>query len=188
MPTKMKKDDDEDDDLKDLLTSSSSTKKSNNKNSTRNVPGYYAGPKMSLMEFGSAYIAMMCFYYPICCCCLFFILLIGFTVLLSTFFFNPVELYGDAVFGNIQHDHTNIASVYDLKMGDIDHWCLGGTNDNCLCEDPLQPVGRINHKSWIQAFKANKAIITQSMASSTPLDVAFLGESISTYIVTWSRY
>jgi hypothetical protein len=185
-PSKMKKDDDED--LQDLL-SSSSTKKSTTKQhetssqntrttSRRNVPGIYAGPKMSLWEFASAYISMMCFYYPTCCGCCAFLVLLQFVVLLSTFLVNnPVQTYGDI----IGHDHSNIHSVYDLRMGDIDHWCLGGGNDNnCLCEDPLQPVGRINHKSWIQAYKANQRIVADTRASNARLDVVFLGESVST--------
>lgn len=186
-PSKMKKDDDED--LKDLLSSSRPQQESNNGSSRnggnakqRNVPGLYKGPKMSLVEFGSAYISMMCFYYPTCCGGLVLVILIGLMVLLSTFFVNPVQTYGDAGL----HDHSNIHSAYDLKMGDIDHWCLGGGNDHCPCEDPLQPVGRSHHKSWLQAYKANQRLIASSLAAQQRLDVVFLGESVSTYTIYYT--
>lgn len=165
MPPKVKKDDDED--LKDLLGSDKRQRQQG-----KTIPGYYAGPNMSLFEFCSSYISMMCFYYPTCCGALAFLVLIGFLVLLSTFMVNPMQTYGD-----IGHDHSNIQSKYDLDMGNIAHWCLGGGNDRCLCEDPLQPVGRVNHKSWIQAYKANLKLVAG--ASHSKLDVAFLGESIS---------
>ena len=37
--------------------------------------------------------------------------------------------------GVVSHDWTTVESAYDLKAGDIDHWCLTGDDSSCRCED-----------------------------------------------------
>ena len=93
--------------------------------------------------------------------------------------------------GVVTHDWTSVSSAYDLKAGDIDHWCLTGDDSSCRCEDPLQPADRGEYKSWAQAHKANKKLIAKYATTGDPItgtfggdlsrpsvDVAFLGESL----------
>lgn len=49
---------------------------------------------------------------------------------------------------------SNIRSEYDLHIGDVDHWCLMGGNDDCPCEDPTEPSFR-QWKGWLKAHTSN---------------------------------
>jgi hypothetical protein len=120
--------------------------------------------------------SIWCLYYPKTCgtlvlgsIALFLVILVNLDRL------NPVQVYG-----TMSRDHFTIRSIYDVKMGDIDHWCLGGGNVDCTCQDPLTPVHRGEYKSWIEAWKANRRMLEryQSAVESAKLDVVFLGESI----------
>jgi hypothetical protein len=135
----------------------------------------YYGRKMSFTEYCSSYISVMCHYYPKSCGCFILCILWTIMVILASMIWNPTEEYG-----HIHHDHSNIKSKYDLSMGDIDHWCLGGGDDRCGCEDPLIPLNRVEYRSWVEAFKANRKVLKmyQDPLQSPEVDVAFLGESI----------
>jgi hypothetical protein len=80
-------------------------------------------------RYVTAYVSLLCYYHPWLCTGL----ALGVGVLLLTslvnVLFNPVKTYGVML-----HDHSNIKSAYDLSMSQIDHWCLGGGNEDCLCE------------------------------------------------------
>ena len=92
--------------------------------------------------------------------------------------FNPtIEL------GNLHHDHSNIKSKLDLKVSEIDHWCLAGDDDSCTCDNPLIPSPRLDHKSWIVAYKGNRKKVDTYVQMNQNPDVAFVGESISKYYV-----
>ena len=84
--------------------------------------------------------------------------------------------------GVVSHAWTNVKSVYDLKAGDISHWCLDGGDSSCRCEDPLVPADRGEFKSWSKAHAANKRLINRYTDPYSPdsgdVDVAFLGESL----------
>jgi len=136
------------------------------------------GRKMNFAGYASSYISIMCLYYPKACGCLTILVLLTIMALLASLIYNPTE-----EFGHIHHDHSNIRSKYDLSMADIDAWCLGGGNDNCQCEDPLVPLNRVEYRSWVEAFKANRKVLKrfQDPLKRTDVDVAFLGESIGTY-------
>ena len=56
---------------------------------------------------------------------------------------------------HINHDYTAITSKYDLTLGAIDHWCLQGDDNNCRCEDPLEPMGKRSSPKWVQQHKEN---------------------------------
>ena len=135
----------------------------------------YYGRKMAFTEYCSSYISVMCHFYPKCCGCFIISILLTMMISLANFIWNPTEVYGD-----IHHDHSNIKSKYDLSMGSIDHWCLGGGDDRCGCEDPLIPLNRVEYRSWGEAFKANRKVLKkfQDPMQSPTVDVAFLGESI----------
>jgi hypothetical protein len=136
----------------------------------------YYGRTMSCTEYFCSHFSMLCYYYPCTCGSLVVIVIIAILMLLVSLMLNPMQEYG-----TISHDHSNIQSVYDLSMGAIDHWCLGGGDTHCTCEDPLTPISRVEHKSWTEAFKANRKLLKrfQDPHESATLDVVFLGESIS---------
>ena len=55
--------------------------------------------------------------------------------------------------GVVSHDWTNVNSQYDLKAGDINHWCLAGDDSSCRCEDPLLPADRGGELSaWLDVW------------------------------------
>jgi hypothetical protein len=128
--------------------------------------------QIPLLDYVSSYISMLCYYYPVMCGFFFFFMISSIMMLLGNMVLNPTE-----EFGVIKHDHSNIQSKYDLSMGEIDHWCLGGGDNDCKCEDPMVPVSRAERKSWVQSFKNNRKLVKQYQ-ESTDLDVAFLGESV----------
>ena len=135
----------------------------------------YYGRTVSISEYCVSHVSMLCFYYPRVCGFLVAMVLVVILVFLASLMINPTREYG-----SIKHDHSNIKSVYDLSMGAIDHWCLGGDDKHCACEDPLVPMSRVEYKSWIEAFKVNRKIVKRFEDPSASLDVAFVGESIST--------
>lgn len=55
---------------------------------------------------------------------------------------NPFEA------ARIGHDYTAVTSKYDLTLGSIDHWCLHGDDNNCKCEDPLEPMSKRSSQKW----------------------------------------
>ena len=62
---------------------------------------------------------------------------------------NPFEA------AHISHDYTTITSKYDLTLGSIDHWCLVGDDNNCRCEDPLEPMSKRGSHKWDEQHKEN---------------------------------
>jgi hypothetical protein len=144
-----------------------------NKGSYRPFPSVRQIP---FLDYLSSYLSMLCYYYPVMCGLFFFFAVSTTMVLIGNLVLNPTE-----EFGIIKHDHSNIQSKYDLSMGEIDHWCLGGGNEKCKCEDPLVPVSRAERKSWVQAFKGNRKLVKQyqdDAEGTDKVDVAFLGESV----------
>lgn len=141
------------------------------KGGTRPFPSIRQIP---LLDYVSSYMSMLCYYYPVMCGFFFFFAVSTIMMLLGNMVLNPTE-----EFGVIKHDHSNIQSKYDLSMGEIDHWCLGGGDKDCKCEDPMVPVSRAERKSWVQSFKYNRKLVKQYQDSADmELDVAFLGESV----------
>lgn len=123
--------------------------------------------QMTCCDFITSYTIMLCHYYPKCCGCLMLSLLLVMMLLLTNFVFNPVQ-----ELGVVDDHHFDIHSKYDLTIGKVDHWCLRGGNDRCRCEDPLQPLGRMEHLSWVESVKANRLLLDPAV------DVAILGESV----------
>ena len=68
----------------------------------------------------------------------------------------------------------------DLKLEDIDHWCLNKDVTDCKCSNPLTPMPRYNHYSWTHAYHQNvrAARNIKKDRSYRDLDVVFLGDSI----------
>jgi len=65
----------------------------------------------------------------------------------------------------ILHDWSAVSSALDLKLGNIDHWCLRGGDDACRCEDPLIPSARSEAKAWGSAHGRNKKAVGEAIAA-----------------------
>mmetsp|Transcript_28183 Transcript_28183/g.41628 ORF Transcript_28183/g.41628 Transcript_28183/m.41628 type:complete len:427 (-) Transcript_28183:52-1332(-) len=80
---------------------------------------------------------------------------------------------------SITHDYTNTNdhSFFNLKMKDVDHWCLSGGNDDCSCDDPTDPMSKIESKAWRKAFRYNHKIVKdEENYVASHVDVVFLGD------------
>lgn len=130
---------------------------------------------VSLSDYIFAYISLCCHYHPWFCSVILFGIVTLALMLLANLVANPMQEYGI-----LNHDHFNINSKLDLSMGKIDHWCLGGGNDHCRCEDPLTPTSQLERRVWVEAFRQNKRDIQKyrDPLKALELDVAFLGSSI----------
>ncbi len=124
---------------------------------------------MSCCDFVISYTIQLCQYYPKCCACCTTTLLVVFGLLLSNLLYTRAPPVLD------EHAVLQIHSKYDLTINQVDHWCLKGGNENCRCEDPLQPIGRTEHASWVQAVKANQQLVKEAPAD---VDIAIVGESV----------
>lgn len=137
--------------------------------------GSGGGGLCSLCSLISAHLSYLCWAYPGVCGCLACIMMFVCMSALVTEMVNPKQQ-----FGVVQHDWTTVSSIYELDAGKIDHWCLGGGNEGCRCEDPLVPTSRAELRSWTEAYKDNKAMIEKYMDDHlvmADLDVAIVGES-----------
>eukprot|EP00591_Stephanopyxis_turris_P009166 CAMPEP_0195508398 /NCGR_PEP_ID=MMETSP0794_2-20130614/1612_1 /TAXON_ID=515487 /ORGANISM="Stephanopyxis turris, Strain CCMP 815" /LENGTH=420 /DNA_ID=CAMNT_0040635343 /DNA_START=120 /DNA_END=1382 /DNA_ORIENTATION=- len=79
----------------------------------------------------------------------------------------------------IKHDYSDVQSVYDLKLGSIDHWCIYGGDDGCTCDDPLEGTSHAERRGWIKTHKKNLERIDQTFSDNREIDVAFIGDSIT---------
>jgi hypothetical protein len=131
-------------------------------------------PCFNLLSLSCLYMSYCCEYAPKCCCGLAILALVVPAYFIVMTLLNPTEL-----FGVVANDYTSITSQYDLSVGKIDHWCLKGDNDSCMCEDPLQPQPRGEFRAWTKAHNANKAVVKATMdAGNLSPDIAFLGASV----------
>ncbi|KAL7530652.1 hypothetical protein ACHAXR_006461 [Thalassiosira sp. AJA248-18] len=74
----------------------------------------------------------------------------------------------------IGHDYTAVKSKYDLTLGAIDHWCLHGDDNNCRCEDPLEPMSKRSSHKWDEQHRENikvaLAALTNMMSNADGSD------------------
>jgi len=98
-----------------------------------------------------------------CSCCAVTTIILVLCTLVGSIM-NPTSHYGD------------VSSQFDLQQGKIDHWCLGGGDDSCRCEDPLVPTSRGEFQTWTKAHFANKDLLDTIQNNNTR--VAFVGESL----------
>ena len=136
----------------------------------------HSNNRMSLTDFISSYISMLCYYYPKTCAACTVTALLAVMCGLGLLLINPTQELG------VVHHHANIRSKYDLTLGQVDHWCLRGGDDRCQCEDPLVPLSRSEHLSWVQAFKANRQMLQtrlqEQQQQKQDINIAFVGESV----------
>jgi hypothetical protein len=131
-------------------------------------------PCFNLLSLCCLYMSYCCEYAPKCCCGLAMVALV-----VPAYFIVMTLLNSTEQFGVVAHDYTSITSQYDLSIGKIDHWCLQGDDDSCMCEDPLQPQPRGEFRAWTKAHEANKAAIKETIDAGTPSpEIAFLGASV----------
>ncbi|KAL3823778.1 hypothetical protein ACHAXA_011565 [Cyclostephanos tholiformis] len=83
---------------------------------------------------------------------------------------NPFEA------ARIEHDYTSIASQYDLTLGFIDHWCLRGDDNNCKCDDPLEPSSRRSNPKWEAQHKENIKVAQAALTASLSNGYGDFGE------------
>jgi hypothetical protein len=168
---------DDDSDLADLLGEQQRHNGNGKTPSPRRNTWFYPRGNAGIFEYISAYISLCCYYHPVICGSIVVLLAAVVVLLLTNLVFNPIEEFG--VIHNAQA-LASIQSKYDLTMGKIDHWCLEGGDENCFCEDPLTPMSRIEHRSWVEAFNTNKKIVGRfkNPLEAVDLDVAFLGDSV----------
>ena len=84
---------------------------------------------------------------------------------------NPTEEFG------VVSDFSDVTSNLDSSVGLIDHWCLRG-DDDCKCEDPLQPQARAELPQWARAHVKNKEIVSDAVQQNKAIDIAFVGSSV----------
>ena len=76
----------------------------------------------------------------------------------------------------------NVQSKYDLKLGNIDHWCIDGTDETCpFCSDPTEASNHMESKGWARCFGRNKhlAMAAAKGANAQKVDVVFLGDGLT---------
>mmetsp|Transcript_12256 Transcript_12256/g.19338 ORF Transcript_12256/g.19338 Transcript_12256/m.19338 type:complete len:471 (+) Transcript_12256:163-1575(+) len=131
-------------------------------------------PCYNLLSLCCLYMSYCCEFAPKCCCGLAMLAIVVPAYFIVMTLLNPTEQ-----FGIVANDYTSITSQYDLSVGKIDHWCLQGDNDSCMCEDPLQPQPRGEFRAWTKAHEFNKAAIKDMIDAGNPSpDIAFLGASV----------
>lgn len=156
----------------EIVSTGTTPKSSSSSKKVKKFYKTYYGRTISVSEYCRSHLSMICYYYPYTCGFTVMLLLMIVMIMLASLMFKPVQ--------TIKHDYSNIKSKYDPRMGMIDHWCLGGGNDDCLCADPTVPLDRHEYKSWIEAFKSNRKLVKRfaDKVEGSTLDVAFVGESI----------
>lgn len=84
--------------------------------------------------------------------------------------------------------YDEIKSGLELKLKDIDHWCLDGGDESCpKCDDPTQPISRGEQNGWKRAFMRNTKLAGDfgrrensgdNVQARAQPDVVFLGDSL----------
>ena len=69
----------------------------------------------------------------------------------------------------IDHDYSSIRSKYDLTLGSIDHWCLQGDDNECQCEDPLEPMSKRTSHKWEEQHRENIKVATAALMKLTTM-------------------
>jgi lysophospholipase L1-like esterase len=78
----------------------------------------------------------------------------------------------------IKHDYSEIKSSLELKLGQIDHWCLaGGDNDCPRCDDPTKATHRMDNRGWGRAHQMNIKDAKNIVEGNGEIDVVFLGDN-----------
>lgn len=184
-----------DDDLQDLVTKK---KKNISKNDNNNSGGssnnlqHYISILLDTINYHLQYV---CYFFPILSSIITISIVSIFLWLFIGCIINPMEEYG------VIDEYYNITSKLDLQMTQIKHYCLGGDSEDniCICDDPLIPISRNEHNSWIVAYHdnlkklklysnevpgghTNISIESLSTIPKQQPDIVFLGESVSKYI------
>jgi len=71
-----------------------------------------------------------------------------------------------------KRDYTHLDLDFNFRASQIGHWCLFGDDDECPCEDFIDPVDRAGRRGWKDAQWANVARIDPAKR----YDVVFLGD------------
>jgi hypothetical protein len=86
------------------------------------------------------------------------------------------ERRGTAVTRNrLNHDYSHLDFDYSLRAAALDHWCLWGGDDQCLCDDFTEPASREERRGWPEAHRAN----VDRIDPRARYDVVFYGDEIT---------
>lgn len=91
------------------------------------------------------------------------ILAISVSIAFSSYFKSHRKTTNAFRHAHIEHDYTSIQSKYDLTLGSIDHWCLHGDDNECRCEDPLEPRSKRSSHKWENQHKENIKVATEAL-------------------------
>jgi hypothetical protein len=83
-------------------------------------------------------------------------------------FRSPVER------NRLQTDYSKIDMHYNFKGAKIDHWCLWGGDDKCVCDDFNDPIDRSGTKDWSKVHQEN----IDRIDVKTSYDVVFYGDNL----------
>jgi len=76
---------------------------------------------------------------------------------------------------------TTVDHWSNLKIRDIQHWCLNPSNSKCssTCLNPLTARHKIGYKTWEEAYYGNVREATMAALEGGSTDIVFLGDSIT---------
>mmetsp|Transcript_55908 Transcript_55908/g.84606 ORF Transcript_55908/g.84606 Transcript_55908/m.84606 type:complete len:413 (+) Transcript_55908:93-1331(+) len=77
---------------------------------------------------------------------------------------------------HLARHYGSVQSYYDLQIAKIDHWCLMGGDDDCVCDDPTEELSRPEVSGWTSVFEQNKRV---AAAAPRDIDVVFLGDEFT---------
>jgi lysophospholipase L1-like esterase len=80
---------------------------------------------------------------------------------------------------SFSRDYTDLKSALELKLGQVDHWCLDGSDSRCpQCEDPTHPSSRSHSQHWGDTYVRNVKLAKDYLTENPEgVDVIFLGDS-----------
>mmetsp|Transcript_11641 Transcript_11641/g.19727 ORF Transcript_11641/g.19727 Transcript_11641/m.19727 type:complete len:422 (-) Transcript_11641:241-1506(-) len=80
-----------------------------------------------------------------------------------------------------EHHKIKMAGDYtrsynnDLKISNVDHWCLEGGDTGCKCDDVTEAIPHFENPGWTKAFGLNKELAEKPVPSDY-YDVVFVGD------------
>jgi len=81
---------------------------------------------------------------------------------------------------SLHHDYSHIDTKYNFRASQLENWCLFGTDEDCACEDFVDPVDRAESKpGWTATHRANLELINEGSTATfgdVYYDVIFLGD------------
>lgn len=78
------------------------------------------------------------------------------------------------------YDSLNVDSRYNLFIGNVDHWCIDGSDETCpYCLDPTEPANHMDSKGWARSYGRNMHLAQTTFERQKNVDVVFLGDGLT---------